>query len=308
MPLILGLGMSYSPLFFRARSEWERVALLLTGSVPQPTRAAEETPERLDALGVRLGVALDRLKEVVRKAQLDALIVLVADRRRYFNEANIPQLHVFVGNEIWGDPSLPELDEPSSRVTLTCDRELADVLVEEVVASGFELAESRGEFRPLGDPERGVSAALVEAVTRVGGGVLIVPIHINCHAQAAVSGQRVREFGAALALALRFTDKRVGILASGGLSGDPYGYLAGWVDDTLDNWVLRRLATARSVDVSRLWDVESQSLVGSAAEIRLWVAVGAAMETIGVRGKILDYFPMHHAAVGSGFAEWETSE
>ena len=308
MPLVLGLGMAYSPLFFRPRSEWERVARLLTGSVPQPTRAAEETPPRLDALAGRLETALDRLEEIVRSAQLDALIVLVADRQRFFNEANIPQLHVFVGDEIWGDPSLHELSEPSSRVTLTCDRQLADVLVEEVVASGFELAESRGEFRPLGDPGRGVSAALVEAVTRVGGGVPIVPIHVNCHAQPAISGQRVREFGAALARALRFTDKRVGILASGGLSGDPYGYLAGWVDDTLDNWVLRRLATARSADVSRLWDVESQSLIGSAAEIRLWVGVAAAMETIGVRGEILDYFPMHHAAVGSGFAKWETSE
>ena len=44
-------------------------------------------------------------------------------------------------------------------------------------------------------------------------------------------------FGAALERALALVPERVGVLVSGGLSGDPGGAMAGWIDDVLDRWV-----------------------------------------------------------------------
>ena len=307
MPLVFGFGMAYSPLFYRPRSAWENVARFLTGPVPQPATAAEETPARLDELQGRLNGVLDKLTQRVRDAKLDALVVLVADHGRYFNAANVPLLHIFAGDEVWGVAGIAALSETETRTTLKCDAATGDLLLEEVVGQGFDVAESRGEFRPLGDPVRGAGAPLLEAVVRVGSGTPIVPVHLNCHSQPALPGRRANAFGAALGKALQFSEKRVGILASGGLSGDPHGPLGGWVDDVLDDWVLRRLRTGRSAEVGRIWDVESQNLVGSAAEIRLWTAAGGAMEAVGARAEVIDYIRFHHAAVGAGFAVWETS-
>ncbi len=305
MPLVFGAGIAYSPLFYRNRRFWPSIYRLMIGSVPQPASATEESPQRLDEFGNTIEAVLDRIARSIEASHIDSLIVLTADRSRYFNDANVPQLHVFAGNEIWGDASIAALGETAARTTIRCDRDTAELICEELVSVGFEVAESRDEFRPLGDPEHGAGQSLVEATYRIAPGLPAIPIHINCHTSPAISGRRVHAFGSELARALRFTSKRIGIIASGGLSGDPYGTMAGWIDATLDRWVLRRLATGRSVEVARVFEVDSHSLRGSAAEMKLWVGAAAAMEEQGARAEILEYLPLHHAAVGAGFAIWE---
>ena len=57
----------------------------------------------------------------------------------------------------------------------------------------------------------------------------VIPIHVNCRVSPALTGRRVRQFGVALGKAIALNKKRVGVLASGGLSGEPNGYMAGWM-------------------------------------------------------------------------------
>lgn len=307
MALVFGLAASYSPLLYRPRARWPEIGAQLVGDVTQPLSAQLETPECLDGYAQRLNAAFATAAARLAGARIETLIVLVCDRRRLFDDSNTPQLHIFVGDTIWGDPARPEFGEPPARVELACDAELANFLAEELVGAGFDMAESRGAFRPLGDPERGVGAALIEPLRRLGGERMprIVPIHVNCHVDPCISAHRMAPFGRALSRAAALVPGRVGILASGGLSGEPGGAMAGWVDDVLDRWVLARLRTGRSADTGGLFDIDSMTLRGATREIRLWTAAGAAMEESGRRAKVVEYLPFHHSAVGTAVAVWE---
>ena len=306
MPLVHGEALSYSPLLYRPQARWADVRAALVGDVTQPLSAREETSERLEACARMLDEAFWFAAERLERARLDALIVLVADRGRVFDLRNTPQLHIFAGDEIWGDASLPALGESPGPVKFSCDADLAAFISEELASHGFDISETRGTFEPLGDPQRGAGAAFVEPVVRLtaGAGPRVIPIHINAHVAPAITGHRMVAFGRALADALALTSKRVGILASGGLSGDPNGTLAGWIDDVLDRWILARLATGRSGDLGSIFDIESQGLRGSTGEVRLWIAAGAAMEHAGTLGRLATYVPLHHAAVGTAFMHW----
>lgn len=304
MPLVYGQALSYSPLLYRPRDRWSDVRAVLVGDTVQPRAAAEETPERLNDYEWRINDAFWLAGERLEAANLDALVVLVADRWRTFDDTNTPQLHVFAGTEIWGDPARADLGEEAAPVVFRCAAGVALQIAEEVARAGFDVSETRGGYSPLGDPLRGVVPALVEPLCRLAVNVPIVPIHINCHVAPYEPGQRMAPFGTALARALALIPRRVGVLASGGLSGQPGEAMAGWIDDVLDAWVLSRLNTCRAAELGRIFDVQSQALRGSAQEIRLWIAAGAAAETAGLRPRVDDYIPLHHAAAGIGFLHW----
>jgi protocatechuate 4,5-dioxygenase beta chain len=304
LPLICGQALSYSPLLYRPRESWSAVRAALVGDVVQPRAADAETPERLDAYARRLDDAFWFAGERLAASDLDAVVVLVADRDRVFDETNVPQLHVFAGEAIWGDPARPELGEFPAPAAFACHAALGSHLAEELARDGFDVSETRGTFRPLGDPAGGVGGALVEPLLRLGVRVPIVPIHVNAHVEPGISGRRMAPFGSALTRALALAPLRVGLLASGGLSGEPGGAMAGWIDDVLDAWVLARLRFGRSCDLAPIFDVRSQSLRGSTREIRLWTAAGAACEAAGLRAHDGGYLALHHAAVGIAFMHW----
>jgi hypothetical protein len=305
VPLLYGQALSFSPLLYRARECWSDVRNALVGDTVQPRAAHDETSERLDSYARRIDDAFWFAGERLESMNLDLLVVLVADARRTFDDTNTPQLHVFAGHEIWGDPARPDLAEAAEPVGFRCNAAAGSLIAEELARDGFDVSETRGVFRPLGDPERGAVAALVEPLTRLAVGVPIVPIHINCHVDPCVSGQRMAPFGAALARALDYLPQRTGILVSGGLSGQPGEAMAGWIDGVLDTWVLERLRTGRSADLGRMFDIQSQTLRGSTQEIRLWAAAGGACEYAGLRAYTDEYVPIHHAAAGIGFMHWE---
>jgi protocatechuate 4,5-dioxygenase beta chain len=306
VPLVYGQALSFSPLLYRPRERWSDVRAALVGNIVQPRTAADEGPERLDDYARRIDDAFWLAGERLDDEHLDALVVLVADDYRTFDDSNTPQLHVFAGYEIWGDPARADLGEPGDPLVFHCNAHLAAHIAEELTRDGFDVSETSGMYTPLGDPQRGVVPALVEPLRRLAAGVPIVPIHINCHVEPRISGHRMAPFGEALTRALELTPLRVGVLVSGGLSGQPGESMAGWIDDVLDTWVLGRLNTGRSAHLGRIFDVRSQMLRGSAEEIRLWAAAGAACEWAGLRPHADEYIPLHHAAAGIGFMHWRS--
>ncbi len=308
MTIVIGAGVGYSPLLYRTRSRWSAVAGILRKDAIQPKSAGLEDDKVLDDYDRRIAEGFSALERGIAKGDLDALILLTADRGSQFDPSHIPQVHLQVGGEIWGDPSIQALGERRERLRFACEGPIAAVLIEELVRDGFDVAEANGDFKPIGNPEQGITPAAVAAAARLAGGVPLIPISINCHVAPAMSGKRLHLFGSALSRAAGVTGKRLGILVSGGLSGDPQGRMAGWVDDVFDHWVLTRIERGHSADLARVWDVASRTLLGGGtAEVRLWTTAAAALEHSNCRARVLDYMPIHHAAAGVAFVTWESS-
>src|ERR1039458_1279705 len=124
MPLVHGEALSYSPLLYRPLARWAEVRGMLVGDVTQPLSAKAETPERLEQYAGMLDEAFWFAAERLALAQLDTLVVLVADRGQVFDLRNTPQLHVFAGEDIWGDPALSALGEAPRPTNFSCDADL----------------------------------------------------------------------------------------------------------------------------------------------------------------------------------------
>jgi len=116
-------------LLYRPRDQWKAINQLLVSSVPQPYRATlEETDEVLDRYAARIEGAFSALRDQLERYRPEALVVLACDQGRMFNESQTPQVHVHVGQEIWGSTRYTDLGEDesqSARVTIPCHEELA---------------------------------------------------------------------------------------------------------------------------------------------------------------------------------------
>ncbi len=311
MPLELGLAVSHSPLYYRPRDQWNEIYRKLILDVPQDNRAEVEVPETLDHYEARLNAGFDALKQKLEAYRPDALVVAMSDTGRVFSQIHVPQLSVLVGDEIWGTTHYAELgEEPdeSKKVTLRVNQDVARWLVDELTEEGFDMNVNR-VFKPLGDPDNGAPHTLTDPYMRIAAHlkVPVVPLFINAHLDPCITGHRMPPLGRAIAKVLSERDERIALLGVGGLTGDPQGYLAGWVDELLDDWILSRLSRGRSEQLKTMWDVESITLRGETRGVRNWIVTGAAMETLGAKAKVVDYIRFHHATVGTAFAYWEPS-
>jgi protocatechuate 4,5-dioxygenase beta chain len=162
---------------------------------------------------------------------------------------------------------------------------------------------------PLGRPEYGTSSAFTRPPTKLLANldIPVTPIFINCLVEPAPSARRCHQLGEALTEILDEMEERVAILAVGGLSHDPNGARAGWVDSKLDKWVLDNIEKGKSERLKTLFDLDSDTLRGGTGQIRTWVAAAAAAEKKGVRAKVVDYIPALRTITGLAFAYWPLS-
>jgi protocatechuate 4,5-dioxygenase beta chain len=293
---------------FRPKEDWERIHEWLTRDTTPSPQAADESDDVLEGFVDRSRSALDVLRQKVASSEPDALLILGADRGTVFNHTHVPQICVHMGEQVWGSTAIPELGEDivSNTRTFRCHAELGAALANHLVENEFDISHSQ-EFLPLAEPELGISAGFTyaaSALTPGGSEIPLIPIYLNCHSRPALNGRRCYELGRAIGEFLQGISEKVAICASGGLSGDPGGPRAGWVDTPLDDWVLEQLTNRRSATLTRMFDLDSDSVRGNAAEIRTWIATGAAMESIGSGAQVVDYIPAHKASAGLAFAYW----
>ena len=78
------------------------------------------------------------------------------------------------------------------------------------------------------------------------------------------------DLGKALTEICAKSKKRIAILASGGLSHDPRGARAGWIDEPLDHAVLEAFAEGEPDRLEALYKINSDTYHGGTGEIRNW--------------------------------------
>ena len=301
--LQLGLAASHAPSMFRGIEHWARIHRVLTDGVPQPPEIENETPEVLQGYIDRIDKGFSVLRKQIEAHKPDVLLVVGDDQGEVFTEANMPVFCIFTCAEVHGTINIPLIDEPEeeNHITLRCHTELACHLLNELKGKGFEVSESK-ELKPLGKPKRGIGHAFTRPVVKVTPklDIPIIPFHVNAYFPPMPSARRCYELGRSIAQALKGRPEKVAIMASGGLSHDPRGPRAGWIDKLLDNWVLQQLESGNGEALCHLFEFDSDTLRSGTGEIRSWIVVAGACSE--AKATIVDYIPAHHAVTGLGFA------
>ena len=306
MPLVLGLATSHAPSMFASPDKWPAIHQILTRGLPQPPQVADETPEVLDSYVRRIQENFRVLREQLEACRPDAVIIVGDDQGEVFSKALIPQMAILVGEQAVGSASIWLAGEPydQNQVSLTCHTELARKLLAGLMERDFDVAYIE-ELQPLGRPEAGLGHAFTRPAKVLGiaeTGLPTVIFFLNAYHPPLPSAKRCYQVGQAITEVLSSLPERVAIIGSGGLSHDPAGPRAGWVDEPLDHWVLDHIARGEGHELQHLFTFDSDTMRSGTGEIRSWITVAGAFH--GRKATVVDYIPARHAVTGLGFAYW----
>lgn len=317
MAIVLGLASSHSPNVSTVPDLWRLHAerdrrnpnLDFAGLVKRapPGLAAELSLEVFQRKHEACQAAIDGLARALRAAEPDVVVVIGDDQRELFRDECTPAFAIYTGRDLIDIPADPETVDPSMKPALwsrhaeatesyPTDPAFARGLVEAMGPQGFDLAVSNAQLpgRSLGHAFTFVRLRLMGEKTQP-----MVPVFINTYFPPnQPSARRCWDFGRALRRALdQFGDRRVALVASGGLSHFV-------VDEDLDRGVLAAIVEGRS---ETLGDLPANKLNGGSSEIRNWIAAAAAMQDC--RATLLAYEPAYRSEAGTGcgmaFMRWD---
>jgi 3-O-methylgallate 3,4-dioxygenase len=254
---------------------------------------------------------LDRLARAIAAAKLDALVIVGDDQREQYLEDNQPAFLVYCGATIENAPmELPESApeywrraraqyyEPSERRAYPVASDLAVHVTEALIDREFDVAYGKSLPR-----QRGEGHAFGFVHRRLLGGstaLPIVPLVVNTYYPPnQPRPRRCYALGRALREAVEgfSSKKRVGVIASGGLSHFT-------VDEELDRTVLEGCASGNGQALSA---IPVAKLNSGSSEIRNWIVAAGAAEAL--RTKWQEYVPLYRTPAGTGcgmaFAVWQ---
>jgi len=307
MPIGLGLASSHAPTVVAPLDQWKPLYQRFTQRVPQPPEAAAETEEVIRAYIGRIDRAFATLREQLVAYRPDLLIIVGGDQSEMFDRSNVPNLMVYVGAEAWAAWTGPgEPSDAEQHLRLAVDVQTSRLLLDRLVREEeFDVAFS-SEQQALGPRGRGLPHAFFRPVPLLvpGADVPVVLIYENTYDPPSLSAGRCYQLGQALARLLRDDPRRIAIYGSGGLSHDPGGPRAGWIDEPLDRWFLEQLGEGNGRATTAMYAFDSMTMRGGTGEMRAWITVAGAMEDTGWTATVVDYIPAHHAVTGLGWAYW----
>ena len=324
--IVLGIATSHTPMLNTPAKDWpsfidrdgKRDFLdkegdpatyeeLLTRA--DPRALPELTPERFAARHDEATAAVERLKQSVRRAELDALVIIGDDQNELFHEDHLPSILVYYGDTIRNVPLSPNFKGPEwSRLATARYYEekeprdypvaapLALHLIGELIDREFDVASSNGLAPGHGE---GHAHAFVRKRLMEDPDLPVVPVFLNTYYPPnQPTPQRCWKLGQAIRAAVESYpgDARVGIVGSGGLSHFV-------VDEELDRGVIDALARK---DSEALQSLPRKKLNSGSSEIRMWISIGGAVEHLDMAWS--HYVPGYRTPAGSGtglgFAYW----
>ena len=224
------------------------------------TPAAEDTPA---IAALRAGFAT--LAAALHAARPDAAILISSDHLNRFFLDNMPAFCIGL---------LDSLRGPLERGTGVPDREvpgaprLAAHLLAHGLAHGVDFARAEEWVVDHGFM---VPLYLLDPAARIP----VVPLHVNCAAPPCPGIARCYAVGRAIAAAISAwdADKRVAVIAAGGLSHSPGDARMGDIDTAFDRDFLARLASGSRRRITALSDARIAAAGSSTAEVRTWIAL-----------------------------------
>lgn len=331
--IVYGVGTSHSPMLILTPEQWELRAGFDRDLEKHPFRLKNYSFEELNKLRGgkefadqstievkterynRCQTQLDALGEILLGLDLDALVIIGDDQEEMFFGDNQPTFAVYCGDEVVNtkfDPAVHEKPFGIAEVErvrhASVDQhfpvagDLARHLVESVVADEFDIATS--VKNPIGAKGvRSIGHAYNFVYRRIlkDHFIPLVPIMVNTYFPPnQPTPNRCLDFGKAVGRAIRSWDgdKRVAVLASGGLS-----HFA--IDEEFD---LEMLEAMKRGDDDKLRGTPDGWFKSGTSEIKNWIAVYGAVSECGFDMDIRDYVPCYRTEAGTGtamgFATW----
>ncbi len=274
-----------------------------------PALLAQITPEVIAARVAECDRHVARLAAEIAAARLDALVIVGDDQREQYLDDNLPAFLVYWGETITNTVSdLPatapeywkraraQYHEPDGPREYPVAAALGRHVIESLVEREFDVAHGRSLPRPRGE---GHAFGFVHRRLMRGVVVPILPIVVNTYYPPnQPRPRRCYRLGQALRAAIASwpEDRRVGIIASGGLSHFT-------IDEALDRAVL---AACRTRDAEALASIPLAKLESGSSEIRNWIVAAGAAEELTTKWQ--EYVPLYRTSAGTGcgmgFAAW----
>jgi len=326
--LVFGAGTSHSPMLILDGDGWRQWATSRDATMTDLADAtgtirpfeewaernsgrlgAELTDDAIDAKVRRRSDALAELRRRIADARLDTLVIVGDDQGEHLGPANLPPILIHHGPQLANAPCPPAdklgplmhtvmggYFERGEAHAYPVDVALAEHLIDRLVDDGFDIATSNE--LPAARPEGHAFQFIHRHLTAPD--LPVVAILLNTYMPPAQPrARRCAQLGAALRHAVEGMDgdRRVGILASGGLSH----FL---VSEDLDRTVLDACAAD---DTDTLAAIPEAVLQSGTSEIKNWITVAAACR--GLEFDLIDYIAGYRTQAGTGtglaFATWQ---
>ena len=294
-----------------------------------PAIAAKISQESFDSQYAACQKAITTLEKTLAEANPDVVVIIGDDQEELFFDDNMPLFAIYWGDKMrpiprghnapansilgasgWGYGDV-EMDVP-------VDSQLALYLIEQLLEADFDMAQCRylneeygGSVGPIGyinsnivteKHRQGMPHAYAYVVKRIMNGkvIPIVPVIQNTfYPPNQPTPKRCYALGRAIAKAIEAwdSDKRVAVVASGGLSHFT-------VDEEVDWMALNGM---KNKDAKALSSLPRHRLNSGNSEILNWVTAAGALEHLDM--ELVDYVPVYRSPAGTGggwgFARWQ---
>ena len=242
------------------------MATLTVGLATSHLAAITRTPEADDTpQTARFRAGFRTLSDALHAARPDAAIILSPDHVNRFFLDNMPAFCIGLFDSFRGpaerNTGVPDREVPS-------DPALADHLLAFGLEHGVDFARAEewtvdhGFMVPLFmlDPDAAIP---------------VVPIHVNCAAPPYPGIGRCYDVGRLIAAAIDAWDanKRVAVIAAGGLSHSPGDARMGHIDEAFDHDFLARLESGSPTRITSLSNDQIEATGSSTGEIRTWITL-----------------------------------
>ena len=327
--IVLGIGVSHTPMLNAPVEDWPR---FIERDQVRDNRDKDGAPATYDdllraagpdmaehikpeAMAVRHAAAMDnlqRIRDALANAALDALIIVGDDQHELHNDQNMPCFLIYRGETIpnvplsaagvdradsdWGVRMTAKYYETDGPREYPVDAKLANHLIERLIDDEFDIACANSV-----EPGKGEGHAFGFVHNRLlnDADLPVTPVFVNTfYPPNQPSPRRCYTLGQAISRAVASYpgDARIGVIASGGLSHFT-------VDEDLDRGVLRAL---QEKDAAALQSIPTHKLNGGSSEIRNWICAAGALEALPLQWS--DYQPGYRTPAGTGtglgFAIW----
>ena len=258
--------------------------------------AALLTLEERKARSERCTAAIATMRKAYEACGADIAVIIGKDQKEIFTEMS-PSIAIYSGEKIFNGPPQRPVYAPDHAVTHDGLPELAQHLLAEIKADGFDLTDlfEWPDNTWMKDARPVVPHAFGFVYRQIMGDAPPpnVPILMNTfYPPTQPSMGRAIAFGHALTRAIKSwkTDKKVAVIASGGLSHFV-------CDEAFDRKIMGYLGSG---DLKALEAVDDRSYQSGTSEIKLYASVLVAMAEIGASMTTVDYIPCYRTEAGSG--------